>query len=291
MNHKIKIITFACAVFFCLFILTDECKANYTEIHSQQEFSDVAGPFKASRYLVYKGSDENYHYFQEASKFGPAGPSGKYKISKDIFPIKTKEVNRVTTYNQNASQFEVGQQLKEIIKADFKEKYTYEEESFLKLKTEFDNLPDSTSNQSRSYKLMYLMEAAYNTKRQKEAEIYAKKLLEFAEKIENPSKSYSFGKFTHKANTMLGKIALDNSDIESAKFHLIESAKIKGSPALNSFGPNMSLAKKLLLRGEKQIVIEYLTICEDFWKKDVLEKWKKEILDNKIPDFGGNLVY
>ncbi len=273
-----------------LLLLTTPCNASDIEVQSQQEFSDVVGPFAASRYLVYKKSDEKYHYFQETGKFGPMGPSTKYKIARDIFPMSAGEADRVVIYDQNAGQFEIGHR-QEIIKANFKEKYTAEEESFLKLKAEFDNLPASTSNEQKSYKLMYLVESAYKARHPEEAGSYAKQLLALSATLYDSPKGGTRETFIHKANMALGNIAFDKGDIESAKSYLIASAKVKGSPTLISFGPNMLLAKKLLQKGEKQAVIDYLTLCENFWKKDILEGWKKEISDNKVPNFGGNMFY
>src|SRR5438552_11826605 len=42
---------------------------------------------------------------------------------------------------------------------------------------------------------------------------------------------------------------------------LIASAKTKGSPQLNSFGPDQDLAAELLERGETKTVIRYLELC------------------------------
>lgn len=287
---KILILTYS--VFFCLLALTTVCNAADIELHSQQELSDVVGPFTASRYLIYKKSDEKYHYFQETGKFGPMGPSKKYKIARNILYVNLGEANRVITYNQNLGQFEIGRNPnKKIIKANFKEKYTYEEESFLNLKAQYEKLPSSTSNEDRSYKLMYLMEATYKANHLKEAKIYAQELLKLAISADAIPNNFAAGTFMHKANMALGKIAFDSGDIESAKSYLIASVKMNNNSSLKGFGPNMSLAKKLLDRGEKQAVIEYLTLCESFWKKDILEGWKKEIAENKVPNFGGNMYY
>jgi hypothetical protein len=88
-------------------------------------------------------------------------------------------------------------------------------------------------------------------------------------------------------------IALEENDIEEAKRNLLLSAAIKGSPQLNSFGPDMILAKKLLEKGERQIVLRYLDLCSNFWIWALsfyrLNKWRKTIRAGGIPDFGYNL--
>jgi hypothetical protein len=74
---------------------------------------------------------------------------------------------------------------------------------------------------------------------------------------------------------------------------LIAAGKTPGSPQLNSFGPNMALAKDLLEKSETEIVFEYFELCSKFWKdrRGQLEQWTKEIKNGHVPDFGANLVY
>jgi len=97
----------------------------------------------------------------------------------------------------------------------------------------------------------------------------------------------------HKGNIVLGRIALRSGNIEQAKAYLLKSADVKGSPVLGSFGPNMTLAKELLERGERDVVVEYFDSCVKFWKHhpEKLKQWKAEVQAGKTPDFGANLVY
>lgn len=106
----------------------------------------------------------------------------------------------------------------------------------------------------------------------------------------NRKNGYSY---INTSNSIKGRIALLNNQLELAKSHLIKSGQIKSSPTLGSFGPNMSLAKDLLQLGESKIVIEYLELCKLFWEHDSgqIEKWKEQISNNQIPNFGGNLIY
>jgi len=62
---------------------------------------------------------------------------------------------------------------------------------------------------------------------------------------------------------------------------------------MNSFGPNMSLAKDVLEKGERKAVLEYFELCSKFWTMDhgQLEHWKVEVKAGGIPNFGVNLVY
>ena len=61
-----------------------------------------------------------------------------------------------------------------------------------------------------------------------------------------------------------------------------------GSPQLNSFGPNMTLAKELLEKGQSEVVLQYLALCKKFWKMDrgQLDEWSATIRGGGIPDFG-----
>ncbi|MBV8841883.1 MAG: hypothetical protein JO307_03640 [Bryobacterales bacterium] len=69
--------------------------------------------------------------------------------------------------------------------------------------------------------------------------------------------------------------------------------KTPGSPQLNSFGPNVTLAKQLLERGEKSVVLEYFAECRSFWKMGgpSLDSWTATIQRGETPNFGANLVY
>lgn len=92
---------------------------------------------------------------------------------------------------------------------------------------------------------------------------------------------------------MLGRIALKEGKTEEAKQHLIAAGKSPGSPTMDTFGPNMSLARDLLKMGERDVVLQYFELCRAFWKDDFgkLNEWSRDVKAGKIPDFGANLVY
>ena len=106
---------------------------------------------------------------------------------------------------------------------------------------------------------------------------------EYLELAKSNMKNWNYGNAIHEANLVLGKISLRRGDIKSAKDYLIEAGKTKGSPQLNSFGPNMSLAKELLELGEDTVVIGYLNLVKKFWfilfSFRKLRRWKKKILN------------
>jgi len=110
---------------------------------------------------------------------------------------------------------------------------------------------------------------------------------------ENYRSNWNYGNAVHKANLALGRLALRSGDIEQAKHYLIEAGKTPGSPQLNSFGPNMLLAKELLERGEKAAVLQYLDLCGKFWRSDfgAVATWRAIIAEGKQPNFLANLLY
>ena len=103
--------------------------------------------------------------------------------------------------------------------------------------------------------------------------------------------NWNYGNAIHDYNLVLGSIALGSGDVNGSKRFLFAAGRTPGSPQLDSFGPNMSLAKALLIVGERQTVIEYFDLCREFWPREELLTWKKEVEAGNIPDFGANLVY
>ena len=103
---------------------------------------------------------------------------------------------------------------------------------------------------------------------------------------------WDHGNAVHHGNTVLGRIALRDGDLEAARRHLLASAA-EGSPQLDSFGPDMDLAKELLEKGERQAVLAYFDSCEKFWElgKERLADWRALVNAGRMPDFGANLSY
>ncbi len=106
-------------------------------------------------------------------------------------------------------------------------------------------------------------------------------------------RGWSPGNSIHQGNVVLGRVALHQGDVEKAKQFLLAAGKTPGSPQLNSFGPNMALARDLLAVGEAGTVTQYLDLCGEFWKLDRgrLDAWKAEIRQGRTPDFGANLLF
>ena len=113
--------------------------------------------------------------------------------------------------------------------------------------------------------------------------------------LQNAEAGWNSGNRVHHGNLVLGRIALRAGNIEEARTRLIAAGNTTGSPQLNSFGPNMSLAKDLLEIGEREVVLEYFKLCSRFWDsdraKDKLDRWRVVAAAGRIPDFGANLHY
>ncbi len=89
----------------------------------------------------------------------------------------------------------------------------------------------------------------------------------------------------HTAHTTLGRVALRRGDLAAAKAHLLDSAKVTGSPVLGSFGPRMELAQELLAKGERKTVLAYLKACGRFWQDDRQTQWAKSVESGGTPDW------
>jgi len=133
--------------------------------------------------------------------------------------------------------------------------------------------------------------AAFDSGDLNAAEGYAKELLADA-----PSypKSWNYGNAIFFGNMVLGRVALRrDKNVALASNFLLASGKTPGSPQLNSFGPNMSLAKDLLAAGERDTVLAFFRECGLFWKNQFskLDQWTAMVKGGGEPEFGANLVY
>jgi tetratricopeptide (TPR) repeat protein len=136
--------------------------------------------------------------------------------------------------------------------------------------------------------LSELCKAAFAAGDYKKAVSYANQALQAVDDLQQDN---IHGDALHNGHLILGRIAIMNGQITRAKQHLIEAGKTPGSPALDSFGPNMSLAKELLEAGESEVVLDYFHLCEEFWKygEKRLATWTEVVKEGGIPDFGSSL--
>jgi len=101
---------------------------------------------------------------------------------------------------------------------------------------------ESEPELTRYYALADLAKSEVNKDLSK-AEDFAKELLHLSS-IE--SRDWNYGNAIHIGNMVLGQVALRKGEIEKAEMYLLRSGQTPGSPQLDTFGPNMSLAKELL---------------------------------------------
>lgn len=104
---------------------------------------------------------------------------------------------------------------------------------------------------------------------------------------------WNYGNLVHHHHLIRGGVALASGDVQTAIKELHEAGKTPGSPQLDTFGPNMLLAKALLERGQRDAVLTYLEQCRKFWEDGLgqLDEWKAEIGRGETPDFKANLLY
>lgn len=129
----------------------------------------------------------------------------------------------------------------------------------------------------------------FEAKKYEAARLYADELLGLTERYRE---DWNYGNAVYDAHTVLGRLALLDGKVELSKEHLFAAVKTPGSPTLDTFGPNMSLAKDLLERGQKDTVVAFLNECKRFWyDHQKADEWIKGIRKGEIPDFGANLAY
>lgn len=126
-------------------------------------------------------------------------------------------------------------------------------------------------------------EAAYDARRLLDAGEIASELLSVADR----DRDSFYGSYIHRGHTICGLIAIDSDDLEEAKRRLLLSGQVPGTATLCSFGPSMALARALVDRGERDVVLDYLELCRQFWThgQEHLDRWVEELRSLETPDF------
>jgi hypothetical protein len=148
----------------------------------------------------------------------------------------------------------------------------------------------SLSSQQRFYLLGDAAKAAVELGSVSSAEAYANELLQLAPQF---PRDWNYGNAIHDGHMVLGRVALRRGDLARARAELMASSSTPGSPQLDSFGPNMSLARDMLREGERDSVLRYLDQCGSFWVdgRSRLRLWSRLIEYHLRPDFGANLLF
>ena len=147
--------------------------------------------------------------------------------------------------------------------------------------TAFERAYELSGGSARGSLLTYLGMAAFVAGDIEKARSHAESMLETI------PDDWNKGNRIHTGNLVLGRVALSEGDLAEAGARLIAAGQTPGSPQLNSFGPDMALAKKLLEHGETRAVVRYLELCGNFWEMDRgrLKEWIVLIEAGRTPDF------
>ena len=153
----------------------------------------------------------------------------------------------------------------------------------IKALEELENAYNQSTGLERAALLEQLSKAALIAEKMEKAREYAELMLSQSDSEWNRENHI------HHGNITLGKLAVAAGDVETASQHLLKAADTSGSPSLDSFGPDMNLAKELLKKGEKDAVLEYLALCSKFWEsgKERLDQWTKSIEREEMPSDWG----
>jgi beta-lactamase regulating signal transducer with metallopeptidase domain len=151
----------------------------------------------------------------------------------------------------------------------------------------FENAQAETKVENRSDLLPNMAKAALAAGQLAKAADYANQMLSISSSGWNKGNLIYFGNFT------FGMLAVKKGDLDAAEKYLLAAGDTPGSPQLNSFGPNMSLAKELLDLGRRDSVLAFLKKCSKFWTitNSPCGRWIQEMEEGKTPDFPMNLIY
>lgn len=152
------------------------------------------------------------------------------------------------------------------------------------------DLSAAKTETERFYALGHAARKALKDGKTTEARALAEELAQAAPKHKD---DWNYGNAVQDSNQVLGSLALAAGDLPEARKRLLASADSRGSPQMNSFGPNMTLAKDLLAKGEKEVVLQYFERCGTFWKMgaEKLAAWTEAVRKGETPEFGANLRY
>ncbi len=140
------------------------------------------------------------------------------------------------------------------------------------------------------YILNDLIERSIEAGKLEDAAKYAEESLTLAPLFKE---DWNYGNVIFDANMAIGLKKFEEGKIKQARASLLSAGSTPGSPQLDSFGliaKDMTLAAKLLEKGEKQTVMEFLKLTANFWKDEksdnkTLKTWMSQISKGEIPDF------
>ena len=109
-------------------------------------------------------------------------------------------------------------------------------------------------------------------------------------------RDWNNGNAIHKAHSALGRVAIKRGDVAEGERQLALAATSKGSPQMDTYGPNMSLPRDLLATRQasaKAAVLAYFDHLPTFWTMDggAIRVWRNDVENDREPNFGAHLLY
>jgi tetratricopeptide (TPR) repeat protein len=158
-----------------------------------------------------------------------------------------------------------------------------------RLQLAMNKLAAADTPEKRFYALGAAAKECFAAGRIEDAEKYAQELMALLPSFQA---NREFGGAMSDANLVLGRIVVRKGNVEEAKRYLLAAGQSPTTPQLENYGPNMNLAKDLLAKGERQVVLNYFVLCRKFWLNGgaQLDQWSQQVRDGNTPDFGANLL-
>ena len=148
---------------------------------------------------------------------------------------------------------------------------------------QFEAAFEGAEGAERLHQLEDLARAAMRAEEFERAQAYATELLALAPQFEG---DWAHGNAVHWGHVVLGHLALQRGALEEAAAELVRAGRTPGSPQLDSFGPDLTLARELAAREERACVLDYLEGVGRFWEfgRERLEGWTAELRAGRVPD-------
>ena len=143
----------------------------------------------------------------------------------------------------------------------------------------FQQAYELAADDERASLLGYMAEAGFHAHRYQDARAFATAMLS------GEHRDAISAWRIHRANTLLGRLALIDDDVAQAKHYLQEAGKVAASPSLEGYDPEVSLAAELLERGETDAVLAYLELWSKYWPTDELAEWTALVKVGRTPDW------
>ncbi|HEX6244763.1 MAG TPA: hypothetical protein VFZ61_27780, partial [Polyangiales bacterium] len=141
-------------------------------------------------------------------------------------------------------------------------------------------LPLERSAFRRHLQLCHIAQTAALAHAHERARDAAEQVLREAHEHES---TWQYGNSIHHANIALGHVAFDQGDVHEAGLKLLAAGATRGSPQLDSYGPDLCLASRLLGLGERTVVVRYLRACGRFWAQpERLGGWIRRIESGEL---------